>query len=142
MNMNVFRMPEWYSKLEKDCFPTAFLELSSAELEAMKNGEVDCMFPANLTAYDGETLGVIMTQPLMTSDMMAVVRESDQQSFIKKESVNGKDQDRAFDSSSACSGEHRVIFCQYFRRMGVLDATGDHFYDGRYGRHAFQTEDR
>ena len=41
MNMNVFRMPEWYSKLEKDCFPTVFLELSAAELEAMKNGELE-----------------------------------------------------------------------------------------------------
>ena len=69
-------------EFEAVCYPTA-----SAAMEAMKNGEVDCMFPANLTAYDGETLGVIMTQPLMTSDMMAVVRESDQQSFIKKESV-------------------------------------------------------
>ena len=70
-------------EFEAVCYPTA-----SAAMEAMKNGEVDCMFPANLTAYDGETLGVVMTQPLMTSEMMAVVRESEQQSFLRKEEIS------------------------------------------------------
>lgn len=41
MNMNVFRMPEWYPKLKNDCFPTAFLELDGDELEALKNGQSD-----------------------------------------------------------------------------------------------------
>ena len=38
MNMNVFRMPEWYPKLKNDCFPTAFLELDGDELEALNSG--------------------------------------------------------------------------------------------------------
>lgn len=41
MNMNVFRMPEWYPKLYKDCFQTVFIELDSPELEALKQGETD-----------------------------------------------------------------------------------------------------
>ena len=41
MNMNVFRMPEWYPKLEKDCFPTVFLELGAEELEALKDGQTE-----------------------------------------------------------------------------------------------------
>ena len=41
MNMNVFRMPEWYPKLKDDCFPTVFLELDAMELEALKNGQTD-----------------------------------------------------------------------------------------------------
>ena len=41
MNMNVFRMPEWYPKLEKDCFPTVFLELDADELEALKEGRTE-----------------------------------------------------------------------------------------------------
>ena len=41
MNMNVFRMPEWYPKLEKDCFPTVFLELDAEELEALKEGRTE-----------------------------------------------------------------------------------------------------
>ena len=39
MNLNVFRMPEWYPKLKNDCFPTVFLELDADELEALKNGQ-------------------------------------------------------------------------------------------------------
>ena len=56
-------------------------------LEALKNGEVDCMFPANLTAYDGEVAGVVMTAPLMTTEMDAVVRAEDQQEFLRKSTV-------------------------------------------------------
>ena len=41
MNMNVFRMPEWYPKLEKDCFPTVFLELGAEELDALKEGQTE-----------------------------------------------------------------------------------------------------
>ena len=41
MNMNVFRMPEWYPKLKQDCFPTVFLELDAPELDALKQGQTD-----------------------------------------------------------------------------------------------------
>ncbi len=65
------------------CFPTA-----SAAMEAMKKGEIDCVFPANLTEYDSETLGVVMTPPLMRTEMDAVVRASEKREFIRKEKVN------------------------------------------------------
>ena len=41
MNLNVFRMPEWYPKLYKDCFPTVFLEMDAAEVEALGAGQTD-----------------------------------------------------------------------------------------------------
>lgn len=63
-------------------FPTA-----SAAIEAMKNGEVDCVFPANLTDYDSEELDVVMTPPLMRTEMDAVVRASEQKEFIIKKDV-------------------------------------------------------
>ncbi len=69
-------------EFEAVAFPTA-----AAALEALKNGEVDCMFPANLTAYDGEVAGVVMTAPLMTTEMDAVVRAEDQQEFLRKSTV-------------------------------------------------------
>ena len=67
---------------EAVCYPTA-----SAAMEAMKNGEIDCVFPANLTDNDSEALGVVMTPPLMRTEMDAVVRESEQKEFIRKENV-------------------------------------------------------
>ena len=67
---------------EAVAYPTA-----SAAMEALKNGEIDCMFPANLTDYDGEMSGVVMTAPLMRTEMDAVVREEDKQYFLKKSKI-------------------------------------------------------
>lgn len=67
---------------EAIAYPTA-----AAAMEALKSGEVDCVFPANLTDYDGETMGVVMTPPLMRTEMDAVVRAADQKEFIRKEQV-------------------------------------------------------
>ena len=68
-------------------FETVAYPTAAAALEALKSGEVDCMFPANLTDYDGETMGVAMTPPLMRTEMDAVVRAADQKEFIRKQPV-------------------------------------------------------
>ena len=67
---------------EPVAFPTA-----AAAMEALKNGKVDCVFPANLTNYDSEQLGLVMTPPLMSTEMDAVVRASEQKEFLLKEQV-------------------------------------------------------
>lgn len=67
---------------EAVAFPSA-----GAAMEALKNGEIDCVFPANLTMYDSEMLGVVMTAPLMRTEMDAVVRETEQKEFIRKKQV-------------------------------------------------------
>ena len=46
---------------EPVCFPT-----SADAMNALKNGEVDCAFPANLTDYDGEIRGVYRPFPRRT----------------------------------------------------------------------------
>ena len=66
--------------------PVAF-STAGAAMEALKNGEVDCVFPVNLTDYDGEMQGVFITPALMHTDMAAVIREADVDSFEKKERV-------------------------------------------------------
>ena len=67
---------------EAIAYPTA-----ADAMEALKNGEIDCMFPANLTDYDCEEMGLSMTPALMRTEMDAVVRESEQKEFIKKDDV-------------------------------------------------------
>ena len=71
-----------YLDFEPVCFPT-----SADAMDALKSGDVDCVFPANLTDYDGETRGVFITPALMRTDMSAVIRESDQKTFTKKDRV-------------------------------------------------------
>lgn len=69
-------------EFEAVAFPTA-----AAAIEAMKNGEVDCMFPANLTEYDSATLGIVMTPAFMRTEMDAVVRASTQKEFVIKDDI-------------------------------------------------------
>ena len=54
---------------------------------ALKAGEVDCIFPANMEDYDGELLGVVMSAPIMTTEMDAVIRASDQREFIRGDDI-------------------------------------------------------
>ena len=67
---------------EAAAYPTA-----AEAIEALKKGEVDCVFPANLTAFEGESLDVIPSPSIISSEIYAVVRMTDQKSFVKKESV-------------------------------------------------------
>ena len=83
-----------YLAVASDCLDNAHLDFAAyayptaaAAMEAMKRGEVDCVFPANLTAYDGETQGFYMTPPLMRTDMSAVIREDARETFFKAERV-------------------------------------------------------
>ena len=69
-------------EFEAVSFPTA-----AAAIEAVQSGEVDCMFPANLTDYDAETQGLIMTAPLMRTEMDAVVRAEDQKGFLRQTQI-------------------------------------------------------
>lgn len=69
-------------EFEAVVYPTA-----SDAMTALKNGEIDCMFPANLTAYDGEEAGVVMSPPLMRTEMDAVVRAEDKQGFLRNTQV-------------------------------------------------------
>ena len=64
---------------ETTVFPTA-----TAALDALTRGEVDCMFPANLSPFDAESLDVIMTPPLMDTDICAVVRLNDQKPIANR----------------------------------------------------------
>ena len=63
-------------------FPTA-----SDAVAALNRGEVDCVFPANLSSYDGEIMGLDMTPPLMRTDIDAVVYLDAENIFANKEHV-------------------------------------------------------
>ena len=67
---------------EATAYPTA-----AAALEALKNGALDCVFPANFNGYEGEQLGVIMTPPILQTDVYAIVRLDDQSLFTNKDHV-------------------------------------------------------
>ena len=48
-------------------------------VQALLEGEIDCLFPVNLSSYDGEQLGVIITDPYVSTEIYAAVRTADRQ---------------------------------------------------------------
>ena len=75
-----------FKNMELDFEPIAYPSAAAA-IEALKNGEVDCMFPSNLSTSDGEELDLVMTPSMMTSEIYAIVRKDDQHSFFQKEQI-------------------------------------------------------
>ena len=83
-----------YLKFASDCLKNAHIDFeaisyptAAAAMEALKNGEVDCMFPANLTSYDGESQGYFMTNTIMCTDISAIILESEKEEFSQKDHV-------------------------------------------------------
>ncbi len=79
-----------YLVLASDCMPNVHLGFEAiayptAEdaMDAMKNGEVDCVFPANLSGYEAEQHGMVMTPPILDTEMYAVVRIKDPNIFTR-----------------------------------------------------------
>ena len=69
-------------RFEATAYPTA-----AEAMKALESGEVDCVFPANLSNYDSERIGIVMTPPLIRAEMDAVVRATEQKEFLVKDNV-------------------------------------------------------
>ncbi len=83
-----------YLEEAADCIVNAHIDFepiaydtAADAIAAMQRGEVDCVFPANLSAGDGEELGLFLTPSLMRTDVFAVVRQSDRQLFSGRDHV-------------------------------------------------------
>ena len=58
-------------------FETRAFDSTEAGLQAVVNGEIDCMFPVCMSSFDGEQMGVIVTDPMVVTEMYAAVRTAD-----------------------------------------------------------------
>lgn len=83
-----------YLECAADCIADAHLDFESIAyptiadaFNALERGEVDCVFPVNLSVYDGETHGFLLSPSLVRTDVYAVVRSNEKTSFNSKENV-------------------------------------------------------
>ena len=60
---------------------------TEAAMEALAKGEIDCVFPVSLSAYDGEQLGFIITDSLVSTEMYAAVRTADHQGISRDRDI-------------------------------------------------------
>ncbi|MBR0407865.1 MAG: transporter substrate-binding domain-containing protein [Clostridia bacterium] len=83
-----------YLEMAADCHENAHIDFqaiaypnAAAAMEALERGEIDCMFPSNLSTSDGEAMDLIMSPSMLRTEIYAVVRKADQDSFAQKEQV-------------------------------------------------------
>lgn len=73
-------------------FETKPYQSNDDALRAMKNGEIDCVFPINISSYEGETNGLLKTSPVMQTEMSFMQRKESTPDkivvAIDKENVN------------------------------------------------------
>ena len=75
-------MPDVSLQFEPVCYPTA-----EEAMKAMKEGQVDCVFPGNLSVYEAERQGMMMTPPILDTEMYAVVRSKEPSIFTRQKDV-------------------------------------------------------
>ncbi|MBO4385094.1 MAG: EAL domain-containing protein [Clostridia bacterium] len=81
-----------YLKYAENCeknakltFETQGFDTMDNALNALRTGEIDVLFPVNIASYDGEKLGVIITDTLISTEVYASVRSSDQRGISPDE---------------------------------------------------------
>lgn len=68
-------------------FETKAYPTSDAAITALERGELDCIFPCNLNSYDSESLGIVITPPMVNTEIYAVTRTNDQKVIASKKNV-------------------------------------------------------
>ena len=83
-----------YLDIASDCIPGTNIEFEAIAyptakdtLDALKKGEIDCAFPSNLSGYDAEKQGTVMTPALFETEMYAVVRNKSAKIFSSEGQV-------------------------------------------------------
>jgi signal transduction histidine kinase/ABC-type amino acid transport substrate-binding protein/ActR/RegA family two-component response regulator len=80
-------------------FETTPYPNTDALINALKNKEIDCIFPISLDLYEAEEMGVLLTDPVMEIEELLVVKKSDVEDFDisepKRIAVNGKNMSHA-----------------------------------------------
>ena len=101
--------------------PVPIPDIESA-LEALRKGEVDCLFPVSYTDYEAERAGLLVTDPSMHAQVFAVMRKGHKKNYSLKE----------IESVAYVKGYHyhENFLKKYFPRWKVLpfDKSGERFH--------------
>ena len=93
-------------------FETRAFHTMESALQALASHEIDCVFPLSISTYDGEQLGVISTDPIISSEMYAAVRTADRQ---------GIERDRAMTVALASGHPSYETFVRdYFPKWNIV----------------------
>lgn len=84
-----------YLHAAADCVMNAHIDFETLPyptlpeaMEALRRGELDCVFPVNLSACDGEPYGVSVTAKIMGTEMCAAIRKADHQDVLSAQETS------------------------------------------------------
>ena len=66
--------------------PVAYPNMKEA-MQALEKGDIDCIFPASYSVYEGEQNGIFLTLSLTESTLYTLVRSDDKKSYTPKDNV-------------------------------------------------------
>ena len=69
-------------------FETIPYDSTKDGIEMLKSGEVDCIFPVNLSTYDAEQMDIRLTDPAMKTEMYAIMRSSENRVLSEESEIN------------------------------------------------------
>lgn len=84
-----------YIELAADCAKNATIKFDTKSystlqdaFQALKNNEIDCVFPVNLSAYDAESAGIMATNPFIQTEMYLMINKSSQKKISKDQQID------------------------------------------------------
>ncbi len=98
--------------IDFEAVPFATVE---AAMQALRDGEIDGVFPVNLGACDGEALGVSVTADIMETEMYAATRKTDHQDVLSAQETTVAVRDGDFNTEiflKASFPDWRVTRCK------------------------------
>lgn len=69
-------------RFDSICFST----LEEA-IDALKKGDINCVFPANISEYDAEEMGLVLTPSIISAELYEIVRMNDKNSFGHRQKI-------------------------------------------------------
>ncbi len=60
---------------------------TEAALDALRAGEVDCVFPVNLSPYEGETMGLVTSSPLIQMELYALLPQKNRSALSGQDNM-------------------------------------------------------
>ena len=85
--LDILEFAESCEKNAQLSFETQGFQTTEEAIAALVRGEIDCVFPVNLSSYDGEQLGVVITDPYATTELYAAVRTADRQGLSPEQDM-------------------------------------------------------
>ena len=112
-----------YLNMAADCTMNAHLDFEAVPyptlndaMTALDKGEIDCVFPVNLSAFDGEMFDISVTAKIMETEMYAAIRKADRQDVLSSQETTVAVIEGNFNDE--------VFLKDYFPEWAVVNCSG------------------